>query len=175
MDAVEIRFVWSEEHYARAMRVYGRTWTMRLLTLFVWAFVAFLLYMAWKYANPHDGTIADTWPYVVFYIVLAAIMLTVRGPFSAIRNRRRFRVRPDQAKPIRYEIREDGMTAETEGLAKSELQWGMFIKALVAPDTLLLFLTPRQYQYIPLDGIEASARDRLLSLVESKVGKVQLV
>ena len=47
-------------------------------------------------------------------------------------------------------------------------------RALVSKDALLVFLTPRQYQYIPLDtGLADADRERLLSLVEQKVPVVK--
>jgi len=175
VEPVVISFVWDEEHYIRAMAIYGRSWGMRVLTLLSWAFTAYLLWIAWSYAAHDDATLADSGPYVALYLLLAAIMLYLRGPFQGLRMRRNFRKRTDPQHEIRYVIDDEGFKAETVGLAKSEFNWGMPVKAMVADEALLVFLTPRQYQYVPLDGLDAADRERLLAKVEEKIENIKLV
>jgi hypothetical protein len=66
---------------------------------------------------------------------------------------------------VRYVFSEQGIRAETDGLAKSEIDWTMPVETLVFRDTLLIFLTPRQYLYVPL----GDQREELLELVRSKI------
>jgi hypothetical protein len=58
----------------------------------------------------------------------------------------------------------------TEGLATSEVSWNLICKALVAPRGTLLFLTPRQYVYLPAAGVATDEeRRRLATLVAASV------
>jgi len=175
VEPVVISFVWNEEHYVRAMGIYGRTWGMRVFTLLAWTFTAYLLWMAWGIATHPDATLAESGSYVALYLFLALIMLYLRGPFQGLRMRRNFRKRTNPQHEIRYVIDDDGFQAETVGLAKSEFNWGMLIKAMVADEALLVFLTPRQYQYIPLDDLDAGDRERLLAKVEEKIENIKRV
>ena len=67
---------------------------------------------------------------------------------------------------MKYRFDEEGIKGETEGLASSDIRWEMPVKAQRSGDSLLIFITPRQYLYVPLD----EHREELLALVRSKVG-----
>ncbi|MHC4938780.1 MAG: YcxB family protein [Planctomycetota bacterium] len=106
------------------------------------------------------------WPLASVYLALTVMLLILRGPWRMVWIRRRFRSRPDKNKQVRYRFDESGIHGETDGLAKTEIDWSMPVDTLVHKDTLLIFVTPRQYLYVPL-GAE---REALLELVRSKLG-----
>ncbi|MHC4408404.1 MAG: YcxB family protein [Planctomycetota bacterium] len=155
---IEIGFVWDEEHYARSIRAYLSGRRQRLITALFLLFAAYLVYAA-------IVVFRHAWPMAALYIAMAAMLLILRGPWKRIWIRRRFRSRPDRNKSVRYVFSEQGIRAETDGLAKSEIDWTMPVETLVSRDTLLIFLTPRQYLYVPL----GDQREELLELVRSKI------
>jgi hypothetical protein len=175
MDPVEIRFRWDEEHFVRALRLYFRGMrSQRYMTWFVWAFTAVLLWLAFRSATETHSGLGWRLFYTGFYVFLAIVMMCVRGPLQMFWIRRRFRSRPDQQRDVRYVIDDEGIHGETEGLSKSDILWAMPQSALVSNDALIVFLTPRQYQYIPLDeGLTDADRERLIALVEKKLPEVK--
>jgi len=155
---IEVDFVWDEEHYARSIRAYLSGRRQRLITALFLLFAAYLVYAA-------IVVFRHAWPMAALYIAMAAMLLILRGPWKRIWIRRRFRSRPDRNKSVRYVFSEQGIRAETDGLAKSEIDWTMPVETLVFRDTLLIFLTPRQYLYVPL----GDQGEKLLELVRSKI------
>lgn len=155
---IEVDFVWDEEHYARSIRAYLSGRRQRLITALFMLFAAYLLYAA-------IVVFRHAWPMAALYVAMAVMLLILRGPWKRIWIRRRFRSRPDRNKGVRYRFSEQGIRAETDGVAKSEIDWTKPVETLVFRDTLLIFVTPRQYLYVPLDA----RREELLALVRSKL------
>jgi len=174
MEPIEVRFCWDEAHFMRALRLYLRGTSQRYVSWFVWAFTGLLFWFAFRAAtDPHS---AGGWKffYTAFFVFLAMVMMLVRGPLQGVWIRRQFRARPDQRRNVRYVIGEEGIHAETEGLAHSDILWAMPQRALVGMDSMLVFLSPQQYQYIPLDeGLSDADRERLLALVKERLPEVK--
>ena len=168
---IEVSFTWDENHYTRAIRAVMRSPFQLLITSGVLIFACYLLYTAGAIAWNMDPTSVRGWLWFLVYLALGGMMIFLRGPLKWIWIKRRFRSRPDQAKQVRYVFDDDGIRGETEGLAKSDIKWEMPVKAAFRGDDLLIYLTPRQTLYIPLD--ETPQRAELESLVREKIATIE--
>ncbi|MEM8883493.1 MAG: YcxB family protein [Planctomycetota bacterium] len=167
MRSIEVSFSWDEAHYLRAVRANLSSPGGRLFTAFVLVFALFLIGMAIHLAVTAEERTPAVWGLVALYGVVGVGMLFLRGSITTLLVRRRFRQRPDRGKRVTYRFDENGIRGETEGMATSDIAWAMPIRAAVRDDALLVFLTPRQYLYVPLEA--CAEREQLLALVRAKV------
>ncbi|MCZ6571817.1 MAG: hypothetical protein O7C98_01475 [Planctomycetota bacterium] len=66
----------------------------------------------------------------------------------------------DARHEVEMVMREDGLKAATVGMASSEMGWNAFCKAVIAPEGVLLFLTPQQYRCGRRRAARAARRPR---------------
>ncbi len=169
---IHLRYEWTAEEFVRAHRLYLREPLPRALAWFAWLFFGVMLIFAWRTGvNAHAGLLYRV-GYPVFFVSMGLILLIVRGPFQYLLVRRAFNKRPDARHEVDMIIGEDGIKAATVGMASSEMGWNAFCKAVIAPEGILLFLTPRQYLFVP-GATVGEQRARLDELVRTRVAETK--
>lgn len=168
---IRVSYSWTADAYLASFRLFMRSSaTARVFQLFAYVFSAFLLYLAFRVATDPLQATAQRVVYPLLFLFLGLAVLGVRGPLQGFLIRRRFSRRSDAGFSMDFELGEEGLQASTEGLASSEFTWDEIGRAVVAPEGVLLFLTPRQYLYLPADGFESEAeRERLAALLARRV------
>jgi hypothetical protein len=77
---------------------------------------------------------------------------------------------------VTWEIAEDKLLSETEGISKAELTWAMFVKVIETPEGWMMFQNKMLFHWIPRSGLANEADiARMKELVRKKVDTVVTV
>lgn len=167
-----VRFRWTQEEFMLAYRLYLRATTGPSIKWCARALFVCTVLLAILYFGVEHGT----WAYVraALLIGFGALVLWLTGPGLGALVLRRYKKRPDAGRIVHMQFRDDALDVSTEGLAKSEVKWPALVRAVLAPEGALLFLTGRQYLYVSGSGfVDVAARERFDDLVHAHLENVR--
>ncbi len=167
-----VRFRWTQEEFLLAHRLYLRATTGRSIKWCARALFLCTVLLALLYFGVDHGA----WAYVrgALLIGFGALVLWLTGPGLGALVVRRYKKRPDAGHEIHMQFGHDALDVRTAGLAQSEVKWPALVRAVLAPEGALLFLTTRQYLYVSGSGfVDVAARERFDDLVREHVANVR--
>lgn len=152
MEGKPIRasYRWTGDEYEASHRLYMRHGASVAIRVFVAIFSVLALFLAlleFLSGRPVFGAL---------YVLLVLVLLLGRAPIQVWLVHRRHRLRPDADRDLTFQFDEKGITSETDE-STSSITWNLVFRAVATPTGALLFLTARQYWWLPSHAFESEA------------------
>ncbi len=101
-----------------------------------------------------DGLKSSAAVSAFLFVVFAIYWLFLRRTATKWWVSRGFNKRPDANALVEWEISEEKIKSQCEGLASSESQWKLFIKVVETNDGFLFYLQKNLFYWLPFSAFE---------------------
>lgn len=172
-DAIRCSYRWTPDETGESQRLYAaaQSWPQKLgATMIGLGFAGYGVYVL----VTTDGDTTSVLSGVVL-VVCGTFLVGLRTVFSVWIVKRRHAKRPDAHHELTHSIDDDAVHTVVPGMAQSRVGWNHFVRAVIGRSGTLLFLTPRQYQWVPHGPLSDADAARLHALVRAKVPEVREV
>jgi hypothetical protein len=170
-DAIRCSYRWTPDEIGESQRLYAKAQSIMQKIGAGMIGLGFAGYGVYVLATT-DGDTTSVLSGIVL-VLCGTFLVGLRTVFSVWIVKRRHAKRPDAQHELTHSIDDDAVHTVVPGMAQSRVAWNHFVLAVIGQSGTLLFLTPRQYQWVPHHPLSDADVTRLHALVRAKVPKIK--
>ncbi|QIF02814.1 YcxB family protein [Roseimicrobium sp. ORNL1] len=168
---ISAHYTWTAEELLAARRLHGLH-TLRRPFRFGFGLIVLLALLGACMAIYHDGP-----SFTAVLLLLASLyMAFFRRHYLRWNTKRQFRKRPDNGSQVNWTFTSERAQVTLSDGSKAENPWSTFVKAVLAPEGVLLYPINELFYWVPRGGFESEeVFQEFVSMVQKKVSKTHSV
>lgn len=113
------------------------------------------------------------WGAAGFFLVMASYFLFLRGPVNTAVAVAKFRRRPDAGVQVQWTLNRARIVCRRDEDNEARFTWNNLVKALIAPDTLLLYPLERVFYILPREAVSDAEWEQITGWAREQVPRIK--